>query len=114
MKIATWNVNSINARIDHVVKFIKKDQSDIYLLQELKCTNDNFPSEKINDLKKEGDAITASLQTDFTNNKPLEIDFILGYVVNLAKQKGINCPYSTTLVASLDRYKKGTVNEQNP
>ena len=76
--------------------------------------DENIIEEKINDLKKEGDAITASLQTDFTNNKPLEIDFILGYVVNLAKEKGINCPYSTTLVASLDRYKKGTVNEQNP
>ena len=35
MKIATWNVNSINARIDHFIKFIKKDQSDIILLQEL-------------------------------------------------------------------------------
>ena len=76
--------------------------------------DENIIEEKINDLKKEGDAITASLQTDFTNNKPLEIDFILGYVVNLAKEKGIDCPYSTTLVASLDRYKKGTVNEQNP
>ena len=35
MKIVTWNVNSINARIHHFIKFIKKDQSDIILLQEL-------------------------------------------------------------------------------
>ncbi len=76
--------------------------------------DENIIEEKINDLKKEGDDITASLQTDFMNNKPLEIDFILGYVVDLAKEKGINCPYSTTLVASLDRYKKGTINEKNP
>ena len=48
MKIVTWNVNSVNARIDHLIKFIKKDQSDIYLLQELKCVNDNFPHEEIN------------------------------------------------------------------
>ncbi len=51
MKITTWNVNSINARIEHLVKFIKNDQSDVYLLQELKCTNENFPYgelEKIN------------------------------------------------------------------
>ena len=47
MKIITWNVNSINARIEHIVKFINNDQSDIYLLQELKCTNDNFPYEAI-------------------------------------------------------------------
>ena len=50
MKIVSWNVNSINARIDHLIKFIKKDQSDIYLLQELKCTNDNFPKEEIDKL----------------------------------------------------------------
>ena len=47
MKIVTWNVNSINARIDHLLEFIKKDQSDIYLLQELKCTNENFPHDAI-------------------------------------------------------------------
>ena len=50
MKIATWNVNSINARIEHLVKFIKKDQSDIYLIQELKCINEAFPYEEIEKL----------------------------------------------------------------
>ena len=29
MKITTWNVNSINARLDHLLDFIKKNQSDI-------------------------------------------------------------------------------------
>ena len=47
MKITTWNVNSINARIDHFIKFIKKDQSDIILLQELKCLNEKFPYQEI-------------------------------------------------------------------
>ena len=47
MKIATWNVNSINARIDHLIKFINSDRSDIYLLQELKCVNENFPYEEL-------------------------------------------------------------------
>ena len=50
MKIVSWNVNSVNARIEHLVNFIKKDNSDIYMLQELKCTNENFPYEKINEL----------------------------------------------------------------
>ena len=50
MKIATWNVNSINARIDHLIKFIQSDNSDIYLLQELKCTNENFPHEILSKL----------------------------------------------------------------
>ena len=50
MKIVTWNVNSINARIEHLVKFIKKDQSDIYLIQELKCINEAFPYEEVEKL----------------------------------------------------------------
>ena len=50
MKISTWNLNSINARIDHLIKFIKSDQSDIYLLQELKSIEDNFPKIEIKNL----------------------------------------------------------------
>ena len=51
MKITTWNVNSVNARIEHLIKFIKQDQSDIYMIQELKCTNETFPSQEIENLK---------------------------------------------------------------
>ena len=50
MKITTWNVNSINARIEHLIKFIKQNQSDIYLIQELKCINDGFPYKEIEKL----------------------------------------------------------------
>ena len=50
MKIVTWNVNSINARIDHLKKYIIKDNSDIYLIQELKCVNDLFPFKEIENL----------------------------------------------------------------
>jgi len=50
MKISTWNLNSINARIDHLIKFIKSDQSDIYLLQELKSIEQNFPKIEIQNL----------------------------------------------------------------
>ena len=50
MKITTWNVNSVNARIEHLVKFIKEDNSDIYIIQELKCTNENFPHEEIENI----------------------------------------------------------------
>ena len=50
MKISTWNVNSINARINHLEKFILEDQSDIYLLQELKTVEEGFPKDIINKL----------------------------------------------------------------
>jgi len=43
MKIASWNVNSINARLPNVLAWLKEQSPDIVLLQELKCTDDNFP-----------------------------------------------------------------------
>ena len=43
MKIASWNVNSIRARIEHVKRFLARQAPDILLLQELK--GEVFPSE---------------------------------------------------------------------
>ena len=36
MKIASWNVNSIRARIDNVKKYLKSSSPDVVLLQEIK------------------------------------------------------------------------------
>lgn len=47
MRIATWNVNSIGARIDRVVDWIEVNQPDVLALQELKCTDEAFPRESI-------------------------------------------------------------------
>jgi len=43
VKIATWNVNSIKARLPNVVAWLESAQPDIVLLQELKTVADNFP-----------------------------------------------------------------------
>lgn len=43
MIVATWNVNSINARLHNVLAWIGKSAPDVLLLQELKCTEDKFP-----------------------------------------------------------------------
>jgi|TARA_B110000263_G_scaffold221685_1_gene210308 2-dehydropantoate 2-reductase len=64
-------------------------------------------NQNILDLKKEPESMTSSMQNDLNNSKPLEIDSILGYVVNLSKKYNIPTPYSTTLVASLNKFKKG-------
>jgi exodeoxyribonuclease-3 len=47
MKIATWNVNSIRARLAHVTDWLATAQPDVLLLQELKCTNEDFPRVEI-------------------------------------------------------------------
>ena len=43
MKITTWNVNSIRAREDRVLNWIDQHQPDVLCLQELKCTEEQFP-----------------------------------------------------------------------
>ena len=42
IKIATWNINSINARIDLLINWIKKYDPDIILLQEIKCLEKKY------------------------------------------------------------------------
>ena len=43
MKIISWNVNSVRARIINVLEYIKTENPDILLLQEIKTENVNFP-----------------------------------------------------------------------
>lgn len=50
MRIATWNVNSIRQRLDHVTAWLQDRSPDIVCLQELKCTDDAFPRGPIEDL----------------------------------------------------------------
>lgn len=43
MKIATWNVNSVRARMPLLLRCLAGFAPDVILLQETKCTDDNFP-----------------------------------------------------------------------
>ena len=43
MKIVTWNINSVRARLERLLDFLKTRQPDVLCLQELKCTNEQFP-----------------------------------------------------------------------
>jgi exodeoxyribonuclease-3 len=45
MKIATWNVNSVKARLDTVVGWLKEASPDVACFQEIKCQNEGFPAE---------------------------------------------------------------------
>lgn len=50
MKIATYNVNSIKARLPNVLDWLKKFEPDVVLLQETKSVDENFPFMEIEDL----------------------------------------------------------------
>ena len=64
--------------------------------------------EKFNSAIREAEEFKSSLQYDFYNHKPLELDDILGTVVRIAKKNDIPTPASTILMSVLEKYKKGT------
>ena len=43
MKIATWNVNSMNVRQAHVIEWLQAQQPDVLVLQEIKQVTEKFP-----------------------------------------------------------------------
>ena len=43
MRIATWNVNSVRQRTEHLLSYLKEFDPDVVCLQELKCVDDAFP-----------------------------------------------------------------------
>lgn len=47
MKLATWNVNSIRARKDRLLRWLASHAPDVLCLQELKATEDQFPFEEV-------------------------------------------------------------------
>ncbi|MFX4222359.1 MAG: exodeoxyribonuclease III [Thalassobaculum sp.] len=50
MKIATWNVNSIKARLPNVLDWLKAAEPDVVLLQEIKTVDEGFPRLEIEKL----------------------------------------------------------------
>lgn len=44
MLIATWNVNSVKARLPHLLRYLDETAPDILVLQEIKCQDAEFPT----------------------------------------------------------------------
>ena len=59
MKIATWNVNSIRARVGPVLEWVKTHEPDVLLMQELKGAE--FPGLIFQELGYASAAVTAEV-----------------------------------------------------
>jgi exodeoxyribonuclease-3 len=57
MKIASWNVNSVKARLPHLLAFLGEAQPDVLCLQETKCVPADFPMPEVNALGYHVEAI---------------------------------------------------------
>lgn len=47
MKIATWNINGVKARIDSLITWLKQTEPDVVCLQEIKSQTEAFPAAEI-------------------------------------------------------------------
>ncbi|MEU8781729.1 exodeoxyribonuclease III [Streptomyces sp. NPDC048637] len=50
MRIATWNVNSITARLPRLLAWLESTGTDVLCLQETKCTAEQFPRDELREL----------------------------------------------------------------
>lgn len=50
MKIATWNVNSMNVRLPHVKEWLQASGPDVLVLQEIKQVTEKFPGDELAEL----------------------------------------------------------------
>jgi exodeoxyribonuclease-3 len=50
MRIATWNVNSVRQRTEHLTAWLAERKPDIVCLQEIKCMDDAFPRQSFESL----------------------------------------------------------------
>jgi len=50
MRIATWNINGVKARLENLVHWLRDAAPDVLCLQEIKCADDLFPSGPLEEL----------------------------------------------------------------
>ncbi|AWD32390.1 Exodeoxyribonuclease III [Candidatus Kinetoplastibacterium sorsogonicusi] len=123
MIIATWNVNSLNVRLNQVCDFLLKQNIDILCLQEIKLQNNNFPIKDINNIgyraywngqkKYNGVAILSrypcfNIIDKLNNSIDEEKRFLaLDVFINLKKLRIINiyCPNGQNIKSQKFEYK---------
>ncbi|MEV4432431.1 exodeoxyribonuclease III [Streptomyces sp. NPDC049555] len=50
MRIATWNVNSITARLPRLLAWLESSGTDVLCIQETKCSAEQFPEQELREL----------------------------------------------------------------
>jgi len=100
MKISSWNVNSVRARITNIINFLKTSKPDILLIQEIKTEDKNFPFNDFKNLGYEshvfgqksynGVAFLSKINIDkvntkFFKDKNKQARIIIGDIKNISK-----------------------------
>ena len=129
MKIVSWNVNSVRARIENIINYIKDSKPDILLFQEIKTQEETFPHEIFKELGYEsyvfgkksynGVAIISKHELDNTNNNFIKDDLnqsrIITAELKLKKKKieliNIYVPNGNPVDTEKYEYKKSWLNK---
>ena len=100
MKISSWNVNSIRARITNIIKYLKSSSPDVLMVQEIKTEEKNFPFSDFKNIGYEshvfgqksynGVAFISKIKIDkinlkFINDKNNQSRIIVGNIKNKSK-----------------------------
>ena len=96
MKIATWNVNSLTARLQHVLDWLIANPVDVLCLQELKMSDDKFPLEV---LKSAGYEAAVFGQKTYNGVAILSLNPVRDVVRNIG---GFADEHSRVITATLD------------
>ena len=97
MKLATWNVNSIRARVERVIPWLEANAPDVLCMQELKVEEDKFPFEPF---RAAGYEVVLACQKTYNGvaiaarSKPSDVRFGL--------DDGVSDPQARLVSASID------------
>ena len=50
MKISSWNVNSVRARLENIINYLNKSKPEILMIQEIKTEDKNFPYKELDNI----------------------------------------------------------------
>jgi exodeoxyribonuclease-3 len=104
LKIATWNVNSLRVRLQHVLNWLDREQPDLLALQETKLKNDDFPADAFTD---RGYTATFSGQSSYngvaivSREPPAEIAYDIGSGYADEQRRVLGATFGTLRVWSL-------------
>ena len=103
MKIASWNVNSVRARIENILSYIKDSNPDIILLHEIKTQEESFPKDVFRDIgyksyvfgqkSYNGVAIVSKLKVDNVNTNFIKDELKQSRIITgeiILREKKIN------------------------
>jgi exodeoxyribonuclease-3 len=96
MRIASWNVNSVRIRQERLLDWLAQNQPDVLCLQELKCTDAEFPSLDISAL-----GYTSATYGQRTYNGVAILSRLPLENVERGLQDGVEDPQSRLIVATV-------------